>query len=95
MSAEEPWGAFSGLDPAQHRAPVVRDRRLGYGAHRSAGPHLPGVWWRDLPRAVRVAANFVPVNTADDFLDLILGIGMIGLGLAFTRGRRGIGGATS
>jgi hypothetical protein len=35
------------------------------------------------------------VNTADDFLDLILGIGMIGLGLAFTRDRRGIGGATS
>ena len=30
-------GSFSGLDPAQHRAPVVRDRRLGYGAHRSAG----------------------------------------------------------
>jgi hypothetical protein len=25
------------------------------------------------------AANFVPVNTADDFLHLILGIGMIGL----------------
>jgi len=50
---------------------------------------------RDLPGAVRVAANFVPVNTADDFLDLILGVGMIGLGLALTRDRRGIGGATS
>jgi hypothetical protein len=35
------------------------------------------------------AANFVPVNTADDFLHLILGIGMIGLGLALTRDRRG------
>jgi hypothetical protein len=35
------------------------------------------------------AANFVPVNTADDILHLILGIGMIGLGLALTRDRRG------
>jgi Domain of unknown function (DUF4383) len=40
------------------------------------------------------AANFVPVNTADDFLHLILGIGMAGLGLVLTRDRR-IGGATS
>jgi hypothetical protein len=37
------------------------------------------------------AANFVPVNTADDFLHLILGIGMIGLGLALTRERTGVG----
>jgi hypothetical protein len=35
------------------------------------------------------------VNTADDFLHLILGIGMIGLGLALTRHRRQVGGATS
>jgi Domain of unknown function (DUF4383) len=41
------------------------------------------------------AANFVPVNTADDILHLILGIGMIGLGVALTRGRRGVAGATS
>ena len=41
------------------------------------------------------AANFVPVNTADDFLHLILGIGMVGLGFALTRDRRGIAGATS
>jgi hypothetical protein len=41
------------------------------------------------------AANFVPVNTADDILHLILGIGMIGLGLALTRNRRGVAGATS
>ena len=31
------------------------------------------------------AANFVPVNTADDILHLLLGIGMIGLGVALTR----------
>ena len=30
-------------------------------------------------------ANFVPVNLADDFLHLVLGIGMIGLGLALSR----------
>ncbi|HZA72826.1 MAG TPA: DUF4383 domain-containing protein [Propionibacteriaceae bacterium] len=33
------------------------------------------------------AANFVPVNTADDILHLVLGIGMLGLGLALTRRR--------
>ena len=33
------------------------------------------------------AANFVPVNTADDILHLLLGVGMIGLGLALTRRR--------
>ena len=31
------------------------------------------------------AANFVPVNTADDILHLVLGIAMIGLGVALTR----------
>jgi len=30
-------------------------------------------------------ANFVPVNTADDILHLLLGIGMIGLGVALSR----------
>jgi len=41
------------------------------------------------------AANFVPVNTADDFLHLVSLIGMVGLGLVLTRDRRGIAGATS
>ena len=31
------------------------------------------------------AANFVPVNGADDILHLLLGVGMIGLGLALSR----------
>ena len=30
-------------------------------------------------------ANFVPVNTADNWLHLVLGVGMIGLGLALSR----------
>ena len=32
-------------------------------------------------------ANFVPVNAADDILHLVLGVGMIGLGVALSRGR--------
>ncbi|MFI6481906.1 DUF4383 domain-containing protein [Nonomuraea sp. NPDC050663] len=32
-------------------------------------------------------ANFVPVNTADDWLHLVLGAGMIGLALALSRRR--------
>lgn len=31
------------------------------------------------------AANFVPVNTADDYLHLVLGLGMVALGIALTR----------
>src|SRR4051794_19655446 len=31
------------------------------------------------------SANFVPVNTADDWLHFVLGLGMIGLGLALAR----------
>jgi formate-dependent nitrite reductase membrane component NrfD len=30
-------------------------------------------------------ANFVPVNTADDILHLVLGLGMVTLGVALTR----------
>jgi hypothetical protein len=32
-------------------------------------------------------ANFVPLNTADNWLHLVLGLGMIGLGLALSRRR--------
>jgi hypothetical protein len=31
------------------------------------------------------SANFVPVNAADDWLHLVLGLGMIGLGVALSR----------
>jgi hypothetical protein len=35
-------------------------------------------------------ANFVPLNTADNWLHLFLGVGMVGLGLALRRaGTRG------
>jgi arginine exporter protein ArgO len=34
------------------------------------------------------SANFVPVNTADNWLHLILAIGMVGLGLALSRTAR-------
>ena len=32
------------------------------------------------------SANFVPVNTADNWLHFLLGVGMIGFGLALSRG---------
>jgi hypothetical protein len=34
------------------------------------------------------AANFVPVNTADNWLHLVLAVGMIALGVLVDRGRR-------
>lgn len=34
------------------------------------------------------AANFVPLNTADNWLHFVLGVGMIALGLLLTRDRR-------
>jgi Domain of unknown function (DUF4383) len=34
------------------------------------------------------AADWIPSNTADDWLHLVLGVGMIGLGVALTRERR-------
>ena len=34
-------------------------------------------------------ANFVPVNSADDWLHFLLGVGMIGLGVALSRNLRG------
>ena len=40
------------------------------------------------------AANFVPLNTADDILHLLLAIGMIGLGVALTRRRTDAGTGT-
>jgi hypothetical protein len=40
------------------------------------------------------SANFIPVNTADDILHLLLGLGMVGLGVALTRGDRAAGRAT-
>jgi Domain of unknown function (DUF4383) len=36
-------------------------------------------------------ANFVPVNSADDWLHLVLGLGMIALGVLLTRTRRAVG----
>jgi hypothetical protein len=33
-------------------------------------------------------ANFVPLNDADNWLHLILGVAMVGLGLVFSRGTR-------
>lgn len=34
------------------------------------------------------SANFVPINSADDWLHFVLGVGMIGLGVALSRNLR-------
>ena len=45
------------------------------------------LWVYGLVTGQNSNANFVPVNTADDWLHLLLGLGMVGLGVAL-RGRR-------
>jgi hypothetical protein len=37
------------------------------------------------------AANFVPVNTADDWLHFVLALGMIGIGMLLSRERQNVG----
>jgi Domain of unknown function (DUF4383) len=51
------------------------------------------LWLYGLVVSQQSAANFVPVNTADDWLHFVLGLGMIGLGVAL--GRRPAGVATT
>lgn len=43
------------------------------------------LWLYGLVTADASAANFVPMNSADDWLHFVLGVAMIGLGLASTR----------
>ncbi|MFF5984942.1 DUF4383 domain-containing protein [Streptomyces olindensis] len=43
------------------------------------------LWVYGLSVAHDSDANFVPVNTADDWLHFVLGVGMIGLALALSR----------
>jgi hypothetical protein len=45
------------------------------------------LWLYGLVVGQNSAANFVPLNTADDWLHLVLGAGMIALGVLTTRGR--------
>lgn len=45
------------------------------------------LWLYGLVVPTDSAANFVPLNTADNWLHLLLGAGMIGLGLMARRGR--------
>lgn len=44
------------------------------------------LWLYGLLIGQDTAANFVPVNMADNWLHFILGVGMLGLGLALSRG---------
>ncbi|WP_406674722.1 DUF4383 domain-containing protein [Nonomuraea sp. N2-4H] len=47
------------------------------------------LWLYGLLVAQDSPANFVPLNTADNWLHLILGVGMVALGVLLTRGRTG------
>ena len=51
------------------------------------------LWLYGLVVGQTSAANFVPLNTADDWLHLVLGLGMIALGLLTTRRTAGAAGA--
>jgi arginine exporter protein ArgO len=46
------------------------------------------LWFYGLLIDQHGGANFVPFNTADNWLHFVLGVAMIGLGFAFTRERR-------
>jgi hypothetical protein len=45
------------------------------------------LWIYGLVTSDQSSANFVPVNTADDWLHLVLGLGMIALGVVLPRRR--------
>lgn len=44
------------------------------------------LWIYGLIVGAESGANFVPMNTADDWLHFVLGVGMVGLGVALSRG---------
>jgi Domain of unknown function (DUF4383) len=52
------------------------------------------LWIYGLVISQTSSANFVPVNTADNWLHFLLGVGMIGLGLALSRSTRSSTAAT-
>ncbi len=53
------------------------------------------LWLYGLLIGLDTAANFVPVNMADNWLHFILGVGMLGLGLALSRGTARAGRTTT
>jgi hypothetical protein len=53
------------------------------------------LWIYGLVISQTSSANFVPVNTADNWLHFLLGVGMIGLGLALSRSTRSSTAATA
>ncbi|MGN7150138.1 DUF4383 domain-containing protein [Arthrobacter sp. SAFR-179] len=53
------------------------------------------LWLYGLLIGQDTAANFVPVNTADNWLHFVLGVAMIGLGVALSRGTARTGRTTT
>ena len=49
------------------------------------------LWLYGLVIDKQSSANFVPLNSADDWLHFVLGLGMIALGIALVRDRRELG----
>ncbi len=43
------------------------------------------LWIYELVTGQNSSANFVPLNTADNWLHFVLGVGMVGLGVALSR----------
>jgi predicted transporter len=67
---------------------------MSFAGHESQAMLLGGgavyllLWLYGLMIDHDSSANFVPVNNADNWLHLLLGVGMIGLGLALRRSHR-------
>lgn len=72
---------FGAAGIAMSRTPGQAKQYLLYG-----GVIYLVLWLYGLLVGHDTPANFVPVNNADNWLHLILGLGMIGLALALSRG---------
>ncbi len=91
--------SLPGLGPAQPVAPRLRRGRTGAGPRRgrarlylvAGGALYLGLWIYGLAVGEDSAANFVPLNDADNWLHLGLGLGMLLLGLLLSARAGGSG----
>ena len=68
--------------------------RTAHGARNyliGGGVIYAGLWLYGLLIGDSMPANFVPMNMADDWLHLVLAVGMIALGVLLGRDRRALG----
>ena len=90
------WSALTGPSPTGRHGD---ENGHQYSSTKNAVAYLIGggaiylvLWIYGLVIEKMSAANFVPLNTADDWLHFVLGLGMIGLGVM---GRQALRGATA